>query len=177
MKILIVYFSQTGNTEMVAKAVHERASTDHDVDLEKMGDVGPDKLSNYDLVFVGTPIHAGGMAGETQKFMAALPDSPPFGLASLVTHASSLYMNEAHQRGIDDLEKICGEKGIKYMGCFHCQGRLDPNIRPMVQKMQNVPDDEWKTRMEETDKHPSEQDLADARDFAEGVLSKIRDGK
>ena len=25
MKILVVYFSQTGNTEMVAKAVHERS--------------------------------------------------------------------------------------------------------------------------------------------------------
>ncbi len=173
MKILIVYFSQTGNTEMVAKAVQEQAAANHEVDLKTMGDTGADELAGYDLVFVGTPIHAGGIAGAAQNFMAALPESPTFAVASLVTHASSLYMNEAHEKGIKDLEKICKDKSVNYLGCFHCQGKLDPNIQPMVQKMQNVPDDEWKKRMEETDKHPSEEDLANARKFAGQVISKL----
>ena len=173
MKVLIVYFSQTGNTEMVAKAVHEWAKADHDVDLDKIGDISPDKLSGYDLVFVGTPIHAGGIAEDARKFMTALPETPSFAVASLVTHSSALYMNEAHERGINDLEKICKDKSINYLGCFHCQGKLNPKIQPMVQKMQNVPDDEWKKRMDDTDKHPSDEDLANARAFADEVISKV----
>lgn len=173
MKVLIVYFSQTGNTEMVAKAVHEWATADHDVDLDKIGDISTDKLSGYDLVFIGTPIHAGGIAGDVKNFLAALPESPSYAVASLVTHSSSLYMNEAHEKGINNIEKICGDKSINYLGCFHCQGKLDPKIQPMVQQMQKVSDDEWKKRMDETDKHPSEEDLAKAREFAEQAISKI----
>ena len=139
-----------------------------------MGDTSVEELSGYDLVFLGTPIHAGGIAGETKKFMDALPESSSFAVASLVTHASSLYMNEAHDKGLKAIEEICESKSINYLGCFHCQGKLDPKIQPMVQKMQNVPDDEWKRRMHETDKHPSEEDLASAREFAGQVISKIQ---
>ncbi len=173
MKILIVYFSQTGNTEMVAKAVHDQLHSDHDVQLSKMADIEADKLAGYDLVFAGTPIHAGGIAGDAQKFMAALPESASFAVASLVTHASALYMNEAFDRGIGDLEKICKDKSINYLGCFNCQGKLDPKIQPMVQKMQKLSDEEFKERMDETDKHPSEEDLANARAFADQVVLKI----
>jgi len=42
----------------------------------------------------------------------------------------------------------------------------------MVQKMQNIPDDEWKKRMDETDKHPGDEDLQKAREFADEVISK-----
>jgi flavodoxin I len=177
MKVLIAYFSQTGNTEMVAKAVRDQSASGHEVDLKTMREIAPDQLSGYDLVFVGTPIHAGGMAGDVKKFVSALPASSAFSVAGLVTHSSDLYTSAAHERGIQDLEQICRSKSINYLGSFHCQGKLDPKIQPMVQKMQNAPDDEWKKRMDETDKHPSDQDLADARAFADRVMLNISAGK
>lgn len=173
MKILVVYFSQTGNTEMIARAVHDRAATNHEVDLCKMEDIGPGRLSEYDLVFVGSPIHRGGIAGDVQKFMAALPESLSFAVASLVTHASSLFRNEAFEKGIKEIEDICREKSIEYLGCFHCQGKLDPKIQPIVKKIQNVPDDEWQRRMDQADQHPSDEDLANARSFADQVISQL----
>lgn len=174
MKILVAYFSLTGNTEKVAKAVHEQARKNNDADIKKMTDVGIDELSNYDFVFVGTPIHAGGLAGAAKKFIEGLPESAPFAVAGLVTHSSDLYMNQAHERGLNDLENICKGKSINYLGCFHCQGKLAPNIQPMVQKAQKVSDEEWKKRMDETDKHPSEEDIANACAFADQAMQKIQ---
>jgi flavodoxin/Fe-S-cluster-containing hydrogenase component 2 len=56
MKCAIVYFSQTGNTEQIARAIHKGASAVSDqCDLLKLKDVNPGKLYDYDLLGLGTP--------------------------------------------------------------------------------------------------------------------------
>ena len=61
MKILITYLSQTGNTEKVAKAIYEEASPAHEVETRKLEEVNPENITGYDLLFIGSPIHAGNM--------------------------------------------------------------------------------------------------------------------
>jgi flavodoxin len=170
MKVLITYFSQTGNTEKVAKAVLEELSKDHDVEMKKLEETDASALSDYQAVFIGTPIHAGGLAGPTKEFLAKLPDNAGFVLAGLVTHASSAYEKENFEKGLKEFETVSREKGIACKGCFDCQGKLMEGLRPMVQKARGVADDEWAKIMAETDKHPDEQDLKNAREFAAGVV-------
>ncbi len=72
MKILIAYLSQTGNTEKIAKAIYEEASPAHEVETKKLEEVSAENLSGYDLIFIGSPIHAGNLAGAVKDFLNRL---------------------------------------------------------------------------------------------------------
>jgi flavodoxin len=170
MKVLITYFSQTGNTEKLAQAVFEEVSGSHEAELKKLEEVDVSALSGYDALFAGSPIHAGGLAGPVKEFLGNLPEGSGFALAGLVTHASDAYDKANFEKGLQEFEDVSTGKGITYKGCFDCQGKLMEGIRPMVQKAKGVSDEEWAKIMEETDKHPDEEDLQNAREFAKSAL-------
>jgi flavodoxin len=173
MKILVVYMTLTGNTEKIAQAIFNEVSASHDAQLKKIDQVPPETMDEYDLVIVGAPIHAGGLAADAQKFLASLSASTSRRLMGFMTHASPAYEKEGFAKGLGQFEEVCGEKKIEYYGCFDCRGRLDPNIQPAVQKARNIPDDEWAERMAKTDRHPSAEDEENARAFVRDVLSRL----
>ena len=57
LKILIVYYSQTGNTERMAMAVKEGAESIVGVDVEVKYYVKPEELSEVDAIFLGMPTY------------------------------------------------------------------------------------------------------------------------
>jgi multimeric flavodoxin WrbA len=69
-KILIVYHSQTGNTEKMAQAVAEGAKSIEEVEviLKKAGDATIDDLLTADGLACGTPENFGYMAGMIKDF-------------------------------------------------------------------------------------------------------------
>ncbi|MEE8631851.1 MAG: flavodoxin domain-containing protein, partial [Candidatus Bathyarchaeia archaeon] len=62
VKALVVYYSETGNTEKVAQAIAEEASRSHQVHLKKVSEVTAGSLTNYDLVFLGSACHNADLA-------------------------------------------------------------------------------------------------------------------
>jgi flavodoxin I len=56
-KILVLYYSRTGNTEKMAKAVAEGANAIQGVEVELNYYVTPEPLSNFDVIIVGTPTY------------------------------------------------------------------------------------------------------------------------
>jgi len=56
-KILVLYYSRTGNTEKMAKAVAEGAQTFQEVKVELNYYVTPEMLSNFDAIVVGIPTY------------------------------------------------------------------------------------------------------------------------
>ncbi|MEM1563552.1 MAG: flavodoxin domain-containing protein [Candidatus Bathyarchaeia archaeon] len=56
-KILILYYSRTGNTEKMAKAVAEGAKTVQSVDVELTYHATPEQLKDFDAIIVGTPTY------------------------------------------------------------------------------------------------------------------------
>ena len=57
MKCVIVYFSQTGNTEKIAKAVQSGVKeAAGNCDLLKIKDANPKRLYEYDLIGLGSPV-------------------------------------------------------------------------------------------------------------------------
>jgi flavodoxin I len=172
MKVLITYFSQTGNTEQVAKAIYEEASQSNEASLIKVEDIKAESLNDYDLVFIGSPIHAGGLAGPVNEFLQALPTKARFKIAGFATHASAAYEKENFEKGMASFEAISKERNIAYVGSFECQGRLVPALHEMVKKSRGVSDEEWDAMMAETDKHPGADDEAKAREFAKRALAE-----
>jgi flavodoxin I len=56
-KVLVLYYSRTGNTERMANAVAEGAHSSGNVDVELNYHVDPEKLSSYDAILVGSPTY------------------------------------------------------------------------------------------------------------------------
>jgi len=68
-KILIVYHSHTGNTEAMAKAIRDGAtSAGATVSLKKAADTTAEDILDYDIIAFGTPNNFDYMAGVMKNF-------------------------------------------------------------------------------------------------------------
>lgn len=171
MKILVAYFSQTGNTQQIAEAIHQEASGSHEADLAKVEEVSADSLEGYDLVFVGSPIHGNGLAAPVSELMGNLPEGAK--LAGFVTHASFAYEKEGFEAGMQSFEDISKEKNLSFLGAFDCEGRLTPQLQPMIKEVRGMSDEEWDERMAKLDQHPSAEDEQNAKEFAREIIGKV----
>lgn len=75
MKIRIIYFSQTGNTRKVARAMAETLDqAGHEVDVRTLKKARPDETSDCDLLGVGTPCFSSRAPAPVRRFLSSLPD-------------------------------------------------------------------------------------------------------
>ena len=60
IKSIVIYYSQTGNTKKIARAIHAGMSqAGGQCDIARLKDVNPQNLTDYDLIGLGSPvIHA-----------------------------------------------------------------------------------------------------------------------
>ena len=56
-KIIVLYYSRTGNTEKMAKAVADGAKIKDDFEVELNFHVEPEELATFDAIIVGTPTY------------------------------------------------------------------------------------------------------------------------
>ncbi len=66
-KILVLYYSRTGNTEKMAKAVVEGAKTVQGVDVELAFKADPEKLMGFDAIIIGIPTYHHDMTVDMKK--------------------------------------------------------------------------------------------------------------
>jgi|GEM_PF-111439 len=184
MRILIAYFTLTGNTETVARAIHEEAqSLGHEADLRKIRKLKPESLGEYDVVFLGAPCHHSDLPKGVKRFVEGLPASSSFQLAGFVTHATYLpegtdRKRQLHQewagKCLPTLEKTCEAKGIPFAGYFSCQGRPSKMIGMLIHRTIIKDPTEWAEYLPEVKKHPTAEDLQRARAFARGGVDPGR---
>jgi flavorubredoxin len=68
-KILILYYSHTGNTEKMAKAIAEGARSIQGVEVEIKNYESPQRLVNYDAILVGAPTYHHNMTNNIKKIL------------------------------------------------------------------------------------------------------------
>ncbi len=69
-KVLVCYYSRTGNTEKMAQAIFEAMRRkDHIVALKKVEDTKVDELIAYDCLIFGSPTYYGSMAWPLKKLL------------------------------------------------------------------------------------------------------------
>jgi flavodoxin I len=56
-KVLVLYYSQTGNTEKMANAIAEGAQSSGNVEVELNYHVETESLSTYDAILIGAPTY------------------------------------------------------------------------------------------------------------------------
>ena len=119
MKALIVYFSQTGNTEQVARAIGRglEGAGCGTVDLTTLGEAGPQDWLAYDLVGLGTPVFYYKEPVNVRDWVKALAPRPEPGPVFTFNTNGGNPTNTFRR-----LQKLLKRKGGRVIGSYECLG-------------------------------------------------------
>ncbi len=71
-KVLVLYFTRTGNTKTMAEIVADGAEKEGaQVTLKDVEETKPDEMLDYDAIVAGSPTYYGGMVGKLKDFFDA----------------------------------------------------------------------------------------------------------
>jgi len=180
MQVLVAYYSQTGNTARIARAIHDAVVTEgHTSDLVEVQATTVAALNDYDLVILGSTCHSSDLAAPVKKLLGELAASAPFKLAGFVTHATTMpdegsWGPEMYERWSGrcarTFQQVCEQKQIAFLGYFHCQGAPSCPISEFIHNTIIPDDDKFATYMDDVKGHPDATDLKQAREFALQIL-------
>ncbi|MEW6552849.1 MAG: flavodoxin family protein [Actinomycetota bacterium] len=165
MKVLVAYFTQTGNTRKVAEAIYG------EIDVEKeMREIGElTDMEGYDLVFYGFPIQAGNPAKDAGDFLKAQGEGKR--IAVFVTHGAP---EGAERVGpwLDIIRGLVPGVGAELMGLFDCQGEASRAIVDFLLGSDDPDMRRYGQEAAEAKGLPDEARLERARAFAREVIAK-----
>ena len=172
MKILIAYFSNTGNTEKIAKSMQD-GLMDYDVDLISAIDVDPSTLSSYDIVFLGSGVYASRIDKSILTMIKKAVPELPAKFVYFCTHTSLKLFQEPFKR----ITGIIKNHNCEIIGEFDCVGEnlgipLDTQLA-MLEKLPEDQREKAKKDMAEIKGHPNEMDLKNAKTFAISLVKNL----
>ncbi|MDH4212458.1 MAG: flavodoxin family protein [Candidatus Thorarchaeota archaeon] len=182
MKSLVAYFTQTNNTKMIAEAMFDVLSDNGEAAIETVRRVDLDTLDEYDFLFVGAPCHDSDLAPPVKGFLERLPKSPKFKLVGFFTHSTYLpdgtnrrkeLYDQWAGRCIPTFENACKARDIELLGLFHCMGKASPPIEHFIHQEIIADEDEWNDYLPELRKHPTLQDIENAKNFAKEMIYNL----
>ncbi len=182
MKILVAYFSETGNTKKVAESIGKEAETQrNEVVVASIGGIDVNELPGFDVVFLGSTCHSSDIAAPVKKWLDRIPAGATLQLAGFVTHSTTMPEGAAWKkqmyerwagRCLGSFEHLCANKGFGFLGFFHCQGAPSPEIETFIRNS-IIPDEtQWTEYIEEVRQHPTTADIEAAKSFAREMLAK-----
>jgi len=164
MKVLVTYFSETGNTEKLAKGIFEAVESPNKkiLPIQEVAEV-----EVYDLVFIGFPVHAHSVPGKVEAFAKRLSEGQK--VAYFATHGSMRGGELAvtafyHALGI--------AQNAAVLGTFGCRGKVKQKIIDGL--MDKIEHRAWALEAQSAAGHPDEADLEDARDWTDRIMIKAR---
>ena len=87
MNALVVYDSQYGHTEQIAKAIGEAL----DAPVLQAGKMDPATLTGFELLIAGSPTHGGQYTEEIQALLEALPALEGLNVAAFDTRTATIW--------------------------------------------------------------------------------------
>jgi len=162
MKALVTYYSETGNTEKLARAIHEAIPIAKKID--PIQDV--EDTNGYDIIFCGFPVLAHSVSGKVQPFIKGLPNGQK--IAFFSTHGS-LRGGHLPKQAFEHAIGLASKATI--LGHFGCRGSVDPKIIETL--MQKPEHRAWAQEAQSAEGHPDQGDLEDAKKFALEMIAKI----
>jgi len=158
--LLVTYYSLTGNTKKVAEAIFE--ALPHPKTIKPMSEV--QSLDEFDLVFVGFAVQSHSVPFKAEKFLQSIPKGKKIALFS--THGS-VTGSRLSREAIEHAVVVSSQ--AKLISTFSCRGKVSPQA---LEVLSRSPEHEaWVDMAASASTHPNEHDLADARAFAQWVLT------
>lgn len=160
-KVLVTYFSRTGNTRKIAEAIHGALSGDRDLlPMDQVMDLAP-----YGLVFIGFPVQSHSVPYKAEEFLKSVPAGKKVALFS--THGSLPGMRLSRE-AIEYASVLISK--AKLLGTFSCRGRVSMQA---LEALGKSPEHEtWADMAVTANTHPDEHDVADARAFATWIATR-----
>ena len=148
MKSLVVYYSKSGNTKKVARAI----AIGLGAELKNIEEI--EDISSYELICIGTPVHAFAPSKPIKKFLKELPDlSDKKGAGFCTMHAFG------GKRTLRIIKERLEVKGIQFLSGFSCKD-INSIFSDTGSKNFNK-------------EKPNEEDLKQAEDFGKKLLSEV----
>ena len=170
MKILITYYSQTGNTEKIAKSICEGCEG-QEVEIKEIKEVDPSTLSDYGLVFLGSGIYASRVNKSLVDLIDAAKELPPK-FIFFNTHASK----KPYQDGFKVVKKKIEEKA-EIVAEFDCSGDnigIPETMRnAMLERLTPEKRKEAEEHQQWLKGRPNAEDFENAKKFAQSIIQKI----
>lgn len=164
MKALVTYYSNSGNTEKVAKGLFEGLKAKEKA-IVKVEDV--ESVEEYDVIFCGFPVIEHSVPAKVQSFIKSIPAGSK--VAFFATHG-------VHREGIK--AKTAFEtagallKSSTNLGTFGVRGKVEDDVMESLGK--RLEHQSWVEEAASAANHPNEEDLKDAADFANKMLEKVK---
>ena len=164
MKVLVAYYSDTGNTKKVADSIYDSIEeNEKEICLAK----DASNLSDYDLIFCGFPVQSMGLPAKMEAFVKELPEGKK--VAFFATHGS---LRGGELAITAFYAALSLAKNLKVMGTFGCRGVVKQGIIDALLK--KAEHRGWALEAQSAVGHPDEADLGDAKTFAAAMITKAR---
>ena len=163
MKALVAFYSESGNTEKLAKAIYDGIN----VPGKEIMPISDANAKDYDVIFVGFPVQASSVPAQVEKFIKSVPEGKK--LAFFVTHGSF----RGGQLAIAALYYAFSlALKITVLGTFGCRGQVKPSLIDALLK--NPEHKAWAMEAQSAAGHPDDADLEDGKEFANLMIAKAR---
>ena len=169
MDYMVVYSSKTGNTKKIATEIFS-ALPGLSKDLQSMREY---RGKDADVFFIGFWVNRGTCDISVIEMMSGL-----HGKKIALFGTCGMGRDAAYFKSIEQKVNVWVPDDCEYLGTFLCQGKMPMQVRgnyeiPMEDPKQEV----WRKKMlqnfDEGLFHPNEDDLWQAREFVEQVLSRV----
>ncbi|MFC1533363.1 EFR1 family ferrodoxin [Thermodesulfobacteriota bacterium] len=153
MKGIIIYFSQTGNTKQVARAIHKGIGRlAEQCDIAPLKQFDPRDLDRYDLIGLGSPVW-GGVPPNVELFINNMPFLEGKHCFAFSSHGAR------PERFFPDITRILARRRLIVIGTrgWYCSVNIPQLPKPYF-----------------TDGHPDEIDLKEAEDFGKEMFGFSR---
>ncbi len=161
-RVLVTYQSQTGNTKKVAEAIYEAIPEPKEIRPIQEAQ----SLEEYDLIFMGFPIHGSGPNPKAKSYLES--NTKDKRIALFITHAAP----EDAPEMPESVQKFCDAAGeADILDVFHCQGQLSSIVKTVMRFAPDPQIREW-ARMDNSKGQPNASRLEKAAYFAKRVLEK-----
>jgi len=161
-KILITYFSKTGNTKIIAETIFK--TVDGEKVIKPVKELLDDELEGYSLVFIGFPVHSHSVPFPLEL---VLNNIPPYKKTAFFSTHGSLTGSRLAREALEYATVITSK--TKLLGTFTCRGKVSPEALEVLEK--SPEHKAWAEMAASADTHPDENDLEDAASFARWIMT------
>ncbi len=163
MKVLVAYYSETGNTKKLAQAIYDSLVVDKEIKpVEEVKNT-----DGYSLVFYGFPVHAHSVPVKAMNFITRLPQGQK--VAFFSTHGSQRG-GMLPKQAFEHAASLAVKANI--LGHFGCRGQVKSELIDALIK--GLEHKAWAEEAQSASGHPDEHDLTDVKKFATQIISELR---
>jgi flavodoxin len=159
---LVTYFTQTGNTKKVAEAIYN--NIEDDKQIMPISEVQNQDIEDYDLIFIGFPVHSHGVPFAVETFIKKIPRDKK--IAFFSTHGS-LTGGRLSREAIEHASVLASR--ARLLGTFSCRGKV--SLRALETLEKSPEHRAWTDMAASASTHPDEHDLIEAASFANWIIT------